>query len=892
MSFVIASALSRLSKTLGERQSDRRPDQVRKAILEALLDAGFDRARFYGRCEDLAHGMQEILVLVTQAARPSSGKPKAPLGYPVPVATASPPDAREVAPGVMIADASDFSDPMPWIDDLDLADRTWIDIRLQANGDPVGVVAIDWVGRKDDISPDQLEQLSGIGLMVGAHLQLRQRHRVGDLRTAVRTEGKAGPSANVVLSEGMRTIARMMDARLAAVFEYHWSSGLLTKRFELDGLVPDAAQRSDEILTGEETYAVGNHLTGKAWTDPRYRHAPLFRAIEEDVRDLIELGSMERHEAHLRRAPSTLLYGYVDGLEPRFLLRMMDRVGPPAVPYVSERDLLDELLNELRVQLDKAIAMDRTRNLEMATGIAADLIDPFAVVEELAPLLAQEDVTDFLLLCHRPPSTQFNFGVASGKELKDIGVLAGREWEESWLYTRAIEAAPSLALLDLTTAVRAGDAIARMLRAKGHSDPAKGYRSVLALPMTAGETQGALLIPLPADTPVRRGSLVDDCGAGRLSLLGAYARLLGDAVDHWVASRKADGAREALGLLGHELATPVARLGSTAEAALTTIGGHVAESQRLHENGDHERGMEESDEVRVVAASYLEKVKLERRHVGAAIRLAPIVAQEANGTLDVQFEEFNLARMVREAVAIARLEANDGTLADQDDGARRSHLYHFQVGTGVDSLGRTRGDETLLMLALLNILRNAAKYTIPTRGAPPPIEILGERQRPGSSRRPGMRIVLVRNVGSHISPEQRDLIFEPWVRLRDSNGGVARRGMGLGLFLSRRIAFAHSGTVLCRNSVPLTANALERLEHAADSELESMLSSAFGSQAAGRRRPSGLASMRFVERRSSLPQRFLTEFEIRIPDDLAVGPHVHKWKERTAMGTVTQEEAH
>jgi len=366
-------------------------------------------------------------------------------------------------------------------------------------------------------------------------------------------------------------------------------------------------------------------------------------------------------------------------------------------------------------------------------------------------------------------------------------------------------------------------------------------------------------------------------------LLQAYARLLGDAVDTAVAFARADGARRALGLLGHELSTPLARLGSTAETALREIHADLVSYEASERAGDRVAGVERLDHARAASAGYLQQIRLERRSVGAAMRLAPIVAQETDGRLEVQFEEFDLGKLIMQSVRDASDEANDDPAnTDAQGSGGRRRWFRFETAGTARRLGPIVGDAGLLSVALTNILRNAAKYSISDRPeAPCVIEVAGLLQRT-------MAIVVVRNVGHPIDREQMDIIFEPWVRLGDTDGRVARRGMGLGLFLSRRIAMAHRGTVLCRDSTEVESGPRGRPLLASDESVRAWESMVAKSGAPKRRlpgaRPGVVAGPGL--RGPESPRRFATEFELRVERGLPVGAHVHEWRHAAAVGAV------
>jgi signal transduction histidine kinase len=65
-----------------------------------------------------------------------------------------------------------------------------------------------------------------------------------------------------------------------------------------------------------------------------------------------------------------------------------------------------------------------------------------------------------------------------------------------------------------------------------------------------------------------------------------------------------------------------------------------------------------------------------------------------------------------------------------------------------------------------------------------------------------MTIIQVENWGIGIPPDRLEEIFEPFVRGDVEDRIKAIRGMGLGLFLGRRIMSAHRGELFCLRSDP------------------------------------------------------------------------------------------
>jgi PAS domain S-box-containing protein len=101
-----------------------------------------------------------------------------------------------------------------------------------------------------------------------------------------------------------------------------------------------------------------------------------------------------------------------------------------------------------------------------------------------------------------------------------------------------------------------------------------------------------------------------------------------------------------------------------------------------------------------------------------------------------------------------------------------------------------RGDDTRLIQVVSNLLSNAAKYT-PTAGT---ISIVVNRVEDRC-------VISVRDTGIGIPEASLSSIFEMYTQV-DQNMGVARGGLGIGLFLVKKLVELHGGTVTAASSGP------------------------------------------------------------------------------------------
>lgn len=96
------------------------------------------------------------------------------------------------------------------------------------------------------------------------------------------------------------------------------------------------------------------------------------------------------------------------------------------------------------------------------------------------------------------------------------------------------------------------------------------------------------------------------------------------------------------------------------------------------------------------------------------------------------------------------------------------------------SLAPVRGDRELIATGLMQLLDNAAKYSVP-----------GAAITIAAAEQPVMTVVSVHNWGPVIPPEERERIFERFYRAQGSEHLAA--GTGLGLSITRRAAVVHGG---------------------------------------------------------------------------------------------------
>jgi signal transduction histidine kinase len=152
------------------------------------------------------------------------------------------------------------------------------------------------------------------------------------------------------------------------------------------------------------------------------------------------------------------------------------------------------------------------------------------------------------------------------------------------------------------------------------------------------------------------------------------------------------------------------------------------------------------------------------------------------GTFTYAFGDVDLAELVRDTAAMVSLATDEVT-----------------VNTTVhDPLPAVRGDRERLRQVLLNLLSNAAKYTV-----------AGDEIEVRAAAEDGSVVVSVQDHGPGIAPDEQRLVFEKFGRV--NSGGRSKPGAGLGLFIARSIAEAHGGSLDVHSELGAGATFIFRL---------------------------------------------------------------------------------
>lgn len=226
-------------------------------------------------------------------------------------------------------------------------------------------------------------------------------------------------------------------------------------------------------------------------------------------------------------------------------------------------------------------------------------------------------------------------------------------------------------------------------------------------------------------------------------VIGAIAIVLVSEKERRISALKS----EFVANVSHELKTPL---------ALVRMFAEMLQSGRVQTDAKRQE--------------YLDIIVRESERLSALIENVLDFARLERGRGSYEFAEGDVGDAVTRAANVYRYRA-------EREGVRLT--VHVEAG-----LPRASIDERAIQLAVVNLVDNALKY------APDGEEIIvrASSEQDGES----VRVDVV-DRGPGVPPEERQRIFERFVRLTSSNGNAQVRGSGIGLALVKHIAESHGG---------------------------------------------------------------------------------------------------
>ncbi|MGD0923232.1 MAG: HAMP domain-containing sensor histidine kinase [Terriglobia bacterium] len=738
-------------------------------VLRGFQQLGFPDARYYEVAYD-APAHDRLFVL-----RASVGTCPVPVGYTIEHKSSS--FANLASPKPVIGDASQMSSDeaaMRWINDLGHVGKKWVDLPLVIDGHFMGIIACTLPDAVPSLGVDDLVVLELVSARIASHLLLAPNRAIEEARARIARIAQEEDDVLSLIDRASEQIRRAVSGTLLAVFEHHWESNSLRKiREKGDSSILDNLQEF------EEAYSSGSSsLTFEAWRSEEYRHIARFKTLMETKQHLIASPSLNRHISVLGRVTS-LLYAPVGTTEPRYFLRVLNRSDNSDLLFTDgHKTVFDALCRDLSNSIDSLITEKRLVRLQaVATGVVQKIQNLDEAMSLVREALRDEGIASFALLSHTEGGSYFSVEKYYGE------VFAGwppkseaRLWEADRLYAQAVLGTnASLVELKKESGSKGSEGLAAHLIQRGVS-------CVWCLPFKASRTMGVVLYPLPASSSSARPATRNKPARQQTQAEMAYAAVIGSYLEAMQSHLTAERARMLVGHIGHEVNTPILSLANQALVAAFTAVSFLP-----------------SDAVDKRAE--LENVMANLKHlmlnISKTMTLATLVGQEETGRLQLNFRRHSLLNILEEAKQSLKGEMHVKT-------AHGVKQWEIALGPSCERVAELVCDADLLKQVFINLFGNAMKYSLPRYPKKPMIvDVIGMRQT-------GMTIVQVTNWGLGIPPEDFERIFSAFTRGKVHDWMKAIPGMGLGLYISRRILAAHKGQIYCHHSTPTLDDPLRR----------------------------------------------------------------------------------
>lgn len=203
---------------------------------------------------------------------------------------------------------------------------------------------------------------------------------------------------------------------------------------------------------------------------------------------------------------------------------------------------------------------------------------------------------------------------------------------------------------------------------------------------------------------------------------------------------------EFMALASHELNTPLTPLSTSLQMLLKQIGDSPEMKQTNHYA---QIALEQVNRLRRLVADLLDAERLQ------------------SGKLTLHREHIDLRELVAKTAELAQSLATGQSI----------------IFAGPDTPTYVLGDSDRLQQVLLNLLNNAITYAPHTASIDVRLRKVGNETE-----------VQVQDYGSGIAPNELTLLFSRFYQVKRGDR-PARRGLGLGLFISKQIIDAHGGTI-------------------------------------------------------------------------------------------------
>jgi hypothetical protein len=630
------------------------------STLDLFTESGFASARYY-EINPNGQSPKDDLLFLRMFRYADGFAPKERVEIPYHTSTIA---AAGAAHDIAFGDAKDSPGRASvWINALGLKDQRWVDILLRdQDAQPIALLALAVDIEAAEFDARETFAFSLVKLLMEHHLTTQRLAQIGAHRRIAREFINRNRKEEVPLAELASVCAKLAlsasGAQACAIFNYRWADRQLVKMSEETGLLP-----GPKLSKFEESYFVGENLTGAAWDTPRYGFVENLGALAAAEPGLVNDECVKRHETALGPAHS-LLIRRVGTRFVRLQIRLINRADDPTLPFNKvQRDTFESVCHELAELVDEYSNQIVIRNLGQLAAMGLRAFSNVAAVERAAIDGFADLGFDRVTLLYRPAgsSTYEVIGfshLAVGKALRADPIVA----EESPVFERLTQKT-GIRGMEFSSQNANPDQLTAF--AEKH-----GFPSAIAVTsLQDGKLDGAKIVALrfneDVGSAIKYGTQLHRYAAEAESL-AAMASIVRASLEASRSHVSAEFAEELVAHFGHEVGTPIVRLQSKAVSgvneAIKALRGDPAMA----------------DTVKSLERRKAE-INRQSNYISQQMKAAVALANHTSGMIDVSFENFGWKGLIESAweEAIAWKESDDG-----QSSARNIYRYVSKVEFG------------------------------------------------------------------------------------------------------------------------------------------------------------------------------------------------------------------
>jgi signal transduction histidine kinase len=647
-----------------------------------------------------------------------------------------------------------------WVQALELENLEWYDFPIKYGGEKRGIVAVDRPLQNQPWDPLLLRAIAEVSHLFGHALEaISEKEQAHYLRrlSCILDEHS---SIDTIPQEALDFIRDSLGA--VSVTYFQLNPARLTLREQCASYVRP-------VISGPEEIVVGEHLTGAAWQNERYRLNINFpQLLAEDP--CYECAALDKHRRLISELTNgsyseikTIIYSPVNIGQLPGIFRVINRVDDIRMPFTRRhKTMLDNIALALESRMSSVIharMMDHMTTLADVLQRTPEKTD--TILTSTLNILTTQGVSNIGLFLKSPTSDTCEHFIVSGDTFHTFELPNRIGWEADLFRCSSDSPTPGLVSISQTSG---NGKLTRALRDVGaeliYVVP---FRGNIAAP-------GAILFLLGTQQASPRADL-DILSYWQahnisLSLFETIGSLIGQAFEVANTSIRVSSSRRIFAAIGHEFRTPSQVIASQAVLLVNELEREYTRTEQI-------------DKLTSLATTK-QKVRARIVQMNEAITKAFEIGRQSTTVIQYDY------RLTKMRSILADCETVLSNYAD----ARRAILIIYD---SAKNLRPVACDQQSIERVVYNLLDNALKYSNPrVPGKPMKIECRGH------STEKYIEISVI-NWGNGIAESDYENIFHGFFRTSQKDERRAVAGIGLGLAISRKIVHDHGGEIFVKS---------------------------------------------------------------------------------------------